>query len=131
MPDISGRLRDVSARISKIDRSIGMLRSRVYFQPAGGVTEEVLITEFKDNGVNEKPLSTGESVAGHRFTIQVNLNWVDAHAGQAGQWSVTRDNDPTPILCEKESETFQDEDTEATIVLRVSQSVGDSYAAIG
>lgn len=131
MPDISKRLRKVDERVAGITRNIGMLKSRVYFKPYGA-TEwvEALITSFKDNGVTPKNLQTGEEVSAHRFTVKIGLNWIDTYYGQDGEWAVTR-NDDTKISCDKESETSQDNETTAVVVLRISQQVGTTYASIG
>ena len=131
MPDISKRLRAVDERVAGITRNIGMLRSRVYFRAYGATAwVEVLITSFQDNGVTPKNLQTGEEVSAHRFTIKVGLNWIDTYSGQDGEWAVTRNND-IKISCDKESETSQDNETTAIVVLRVSQQIGGTYASIG
>lgn len=124
MPNLRKRLGSIKRRITAIDRRLNMLESRVYFRASGSSTwNEVEIFDFSDSGAGTKKLETGEEVSGHRFTVRVDRDWLATYQGQVGEWAVTRTDGDPQIICEKESETFQDHDPDATVVLRVQQEI--------
>lgn len=132
---VAQKLRKVDHRISLIDRKLGFLSSRIYFNPNGLPDwEEVEIFKFQDLGVTPKNVATGEELSAHRFTVSVSKDWLESHAGLDGIWGVSRGDTgvkakaiplsiPAIIECETESEGYQDSDTFGTVVLRVIQSI--------
>ena len=121
---VNQRLRAVDKRIAKIDRRLGFLEGRVFFQSYNDtVPAEVEILEFTDNGITPKDVATGEVLSTHRYTVRVNRDWIEAHSQEEGRWWIQRHDSDPMFLCEKESESYQDKDTFATINLRVSQEI--------
>lgn len=127
MTNLNARLRRVDLTLAQIDRRLGFLQGRAYFQALGATTfTEVLIFDFHDEGASAKKLETEESVYAHRFTIRVDRDWIEANQESDGAtWAVSRDEGVTLIPCEKESEVFQDGDTFATMTLRISQALNN------
>jgi hypothetical protein len=132
---VAKRIRRVDRHIASIDRRLGFLASRAFFNPNGLPDwEEVEIFAFQDLGVTPKNVATGEELSAHRFTIQVSRDWLESHTGLDGIWGISREESGTkakanPLLvetiveCESESEDYQDKDTYGTVVLRVIQSI--------
>ena len=124
MAKIPQRLRKIDSRIAGINRRLGFLESFVYFKPTGELEWLTIdINSFTDNGITPENLGTGEELSAHRFTITVNRDFIDEHQHTDGEWAVQRPTDLDKIPCNKESESYQEGETFATIELAVSQDI--------
>lgn len=121
---INKKLRSIDQRVAQIDRRLGFLEGRVFFKEVGAIAPiEVNIFGFSDSGITPKSLATGEELAAHRYSIKVNRNWTETYTNKSGYWFIQRSNEDPLIPCDKENEEFQDNETYATIALRVTQEI--------
>jgi hypothetical protein len=122
--DVNHKLRKVDTRISRIDRKLGFLQTRLYFQPMDGGWEEVPILQATDLGSTPKNFKTGEEVYAHRYTVRVGRNWLDARTGITGDWAIAPDGiEANKQRCELENQSVKDNSTFGTLDFRIAQTV--------
>lgn len=116
--NLNQRLRHIDRRSASVDRRLGFLSMRLYFQPLDGARVEVSIFAAADLGTTAKNQKTGEEVTAHRYRFSVDRDWLDQYAGVIGVWSIAPEGEP-PLESTLEDQTIADEGTDGVLVFRI------------
>lgn len=119
---VNRRLRSVDGRFASIDRRLGFLSARLYFQPMDGAEREADIFACTDSGVSAQNKKTGEEVYARRYSFKVNRSWLEANANLDGIWRIAPGGG-VKLKATIEDQSVNDADTFGLLSFRIDQSI--------
>ena len=121
MIDIPKRVTKADSRVAKLDRRYGLLRSRLFWKPAGGEYQELEVFSHQDKGLTPKNWRTGTEVEAYRHTFTVNKQGFLPLAGY-GTYAIQSEADEGLLPCTLEAQITQDDTTDVTLDLAIVPS---------
>jgi hypothetical protein len=124
---IVDRLARADRRIACVDRRLGTLTARLFWNQQGSTAaEEVPIFEHQNKGLTPKNWKTGTEIEGYRHSFKLDFAWWQSKQGQYGIYSIQLPGESL-LQCEVESQNYQPGETSASLDLRVINSTA-TYA---
>ncbi|PSB26189.1 hypothetical protein [Stenomitos frigidus] len=125
MPDLNARIVVADARVAAVDRRLGLLKIRLYYQVGDAPLQEIEVFShnYKGWGPDQWRDGSGSGPQVERHSLTVNrLQW-QTITSQPGQYFI-RQNDGTALqACLTERQIGQTADTVAVIDLKTVSEV--------